>query len=112
MTDKQLDQLGRVLRLLTDPTRLRIIWLLQAHGEATVTDICGSLKTEQSRTSHKLGKMARLNLVKARRDGQWVYYSLVDPLAIRAELIGRLNQVSLSAMSSSRGNEVASSAVR
>lgn len=103
MTHKQLHQLGRVLRLLTDPTRLRIIWLLQAYGEVTVTDICCRLKTEQSRTSRKLGKMAQLNLVKARRDGHWVYYSLVDPLAIQQELIDRLSQVCLPTTLSTKG---------
>ncbi len=93
MTDKQLDQLGRVLRILTDSTRLHIIWLLQAQGEVTVTDICSSLEAKQTKISTQLGKMARLNLVKARRDGQWVYYSLMDPLAIQKKHIDRLNQV-------------------
>ena len=97
MTDKQLDQLGRVLRILTDSTRLRIIWLLQAQGEVTVTDICSSLEVEQTKISTQLGKMAQLNLVKARRDGHWMYYSLVDPQATE-ELMGRLRQTSSSAV--------------
>lgn len=99
MTDKQLDQMSRILRALTDLTKVRIIGLLRTYGEMTVTDLYSSLDMEQSRVSTKLGKMVRLNLVKARRDGHWMYYSLIDPLAISAELMSRLNQLSLSAMS-------------
>lgn len=87
MTDRQLDRLSNVVKVLTDPARLRIVELLQTQGELAVNDICAALQIRQSLISSKLGKMARLNLVQARREGQRVYYSLVDPIAIRLDLI-------------------------
>lgn len=87
MTSKQLDRLSQVLQALTDPTRLRIVGLLQTHRALPVSAICEALQVPQSQISNKLGKLARLNIVQGQRAGQRIYYSLVDPVAIRVDLI-------------------------
>jgi len=65
----------RMFRAFSDRTRLRILFLLQ-QGESCVNDIVDILEIEQPTASRHLGYLRRANLVRARRAGQWCYYSL------------------------------------
>lgn len=60
-----------------DSTRLRIIDILQNH-EMCVCDISVLLNMTKSAISHQLKYLRQLNIVKARKDGKIVYYSLAD----------------------------------
>lgn len=64
-----------LLRLLSDPTRLRLLGLLQG-GPMNVTTLCQKLDLAQPTVSHHLGLLRGLNLVSNRRDGKQVFYSL------------------------------------
>jgi ArsR family transcriptional regulator, arsenate/arsenite/antimonite-responsive transcriptional repressor len=68
--------LARILRALGDETRLRIVaWL--AHGELCVCHLEKALGLSQPNVSRQLGVLRAAGVVDNRRDGTWVYYSLV-----------------------------------
>jgi len=65
--------------IFADGTRLLIISLL-AGGELCVGHICAAVGISQSAVSHQLAVMRRMNIVKARREGRQVLYSLINLL--------------------------------
>ncbi len=68
-----------MLRTLSDPTRLRLLSVLQ-QGEHSVSALCDRLKLAQSTASHHLGRLRSARLVAYRRDGKQVFYSLNEEL--------------------------------
>jgi DNA-binding transcriptional ArsR family regulator len=72
-----LENLGEFFKVLTDPTRLRILYALGA-GELCVFDLSVSTGASVSSVSHHLAALKRVRLVKGRRDGRVIYYSLDD----------------------------------
>lgn len=72
------EQLIRVIRNLSDPTKLKIYLLLHKVKEISVTDLTLILGLTQSAVSHALSDLKNLGLVKARRCGQLICYSLTD----------------------------------
>jgi ArsR family transcriptional regulator len=69
--------LAGFFKALSDPTRVRIISALSV-GELCVCDIAATLGMSQSAISHQLRSLRQLRLVKRRKDGQMVYYTLDD----------------------------------
>jgi DNA-binding transcriptional ArsR family regulator len=74
---RTLDDLGEFFKVLTDPTRLKILYALGA-GELCVFDLSVSTGASVSSVSHHLAALKRVRLVKGRRDGRIIYYSLDD----------------------------------
>ena len=72
-----LENLGEFFKVLTDPTRLKILYALGA-GELCVFDLSVSAGASVSSVSHHLAALKRVRLVKGRRDGRIIYYSLDD----------------------------------
>lgn len=66
-----------LFRVLADDTRTKIIYLLQ-HAELCVHDLAQLLHTSSSAVSHHLRQLRNLRLVRVRRQGKIVYYSLAD----------------------------------
>jgi DNA-binding transcriptional ArsR family regulator len=62
---------------LGDPTRVRILDAL-SHDELCVCDLAAVLSLSQSAVSHQLRLLRGLRLVRPRRDGRVVFYSLDD----------------------------------
>jgi len=74
-----------VLRVLADPTRLRI-YLLLRQGEACVCELAAALGLAENLVSHHLSVLRRAGLTRDRRDAsdaRWVYYQL-DAAALGA----------------------------
>jgi len=69
--------LARTFQALADPTRVRVISAL-SHTELCVCDLAALLGMTQSAVSHQLRLMRDLRLVKARKEGRIVYYTLDD----------------------------------
>jgi ArsR family transcriptional regulator len=67
-----------LFRAFADPTRLRILGLLQAEKEICVCDLCEVLGVVQPKASRHLAVLRRAGLVRVRRDGKWKFYSLAD----------------------------------
>lgn len=72
--------LARWLKATADETRLRILYLLSAHGELCVCDIHEALDITQSRASRHLRTLREADLVRDRRCGMWMHYLLVTDL--------------------------------
>jgi DNA-binding transcriptional ArsR family regulator len=66
------------LRLLADPTRIKILWAL-AQGESNVTCLADLAGASQPATSQHLAKLRLAGLVTASREGGFVYYELTRP---------------------------------
>jgi DNA-binding transcriptional ArsR family regulator len=75
------DQL-RVLKCVSDKTRLEILQLLR-EGEKCVRDMLERINQEQSLVSHHLQEMRKCGLVKTRREGKKVIYSLSDDSIVK-----------------------------
>jgi DNA-binding transcriptional ArsR family regulator len=84
----QIKRLGELFKLLGDPSRLRIIHVLM-HQELCVADLSSVLSMQQPAVSQQLKLLRLSRLVKFRKEGKTVYYSLDD------EHVGRLFQIAL-----------------
>lgn len=65
----------RVMKTVADPTRLRILKLLEG-GEMCVCQVIAVLEFNQSTISKHLFLLKMAGLVKERKEGKWVHYSL------------------------------------
>jgi ArsR family transcriptional regulator, lead/cadmium/zinc/bismuth-responsive transcriptional repressor len=70
-------ELADLFKLFGDSTRIGILWAL-SESEMCVCDLCALLKMKQPAVSHQLKNLKQSRVVKARRDGKIVYYSLDD----------------------------------
>lgn len=80
MTQEKLQNINEAVKLFkiySDYTRLRIIDLL-LDNEICVQDIADQLDTSQSAISHQLKLLRDLHVVRARKQGKQVFYSLQD----------------------------------
>ena len=73
----RLNQLANLFKLFGDGTRLGILWAL-SESEMCVCDICALLHMKQPAVSHQLKNLKQARIVKNRRDGKVIYYSLDD----------------------------------
>ncbi len=74
---KGLATLADLLNAAGNIQRLKIIYLLHAHKEMCVCDLAEVLELTDSAVSQHLRKLKDKNIVKSRRQGQTIYYSLV-----------------------------------
>jgi len=72
-----LSELASLFKLFGDRTKLSILWAL-SESEMCVCDLCALLKMRQPTISHQLKNLRLARLVKFRREGKMVYYSLED----------------------------------
>lgn len=72
-----MDELLNIFKAFSDETRLRIVKLLE-HGELCVCDIVASLDMIQPKVSFHLGVLKEAGLIKDRKQGKWIHYSLDD----------------------------------
>jgi ArsR family transcriptional regulator len=76
-TDEKIADVSDLFRVLGDSTRIKILWALD-NNELCVCDIASLIGMTKSAVSHQLKALRLSNLVKFRREGQIVYYSLAD----------------------------------
>ncbi|MGI6733282.1 MAG: ArsR/SmtB family transcription factor [Anaerovoracaceae bacterium] len=69
--------LAELFKVFGDSTRIKILWALD-QDEMCVCDIAYLLNMTQSAISHQLRVLKQAHLVKSRREGKVVYYSLAD----------------------------------
>ena len=75
--DEELYDLAELFKMFGDTTRIRILYVL-FEAEMCVCDIAQLLNMTQSAISHQLRLLKQCKLVKNRREGKTVYYSLAD----------------------------------
>ena len=76
-SEDTLYDLTELFRIFGDSTRIRILYVLSA-SEMCVCDIAALLGMTQSAISHQLKALKNARLVKSRREGKTVFYSLAD----------------------------------
>jgi len=78
MTKEESLNLAQMFKILGDPTRLKILEALKENGDFNVTCIAEVCEISQSATSHQLSVLKKYRLIKGRRSGKQIYYSLDD----------------------------------
>jgi DNA-binding transcriptional ArsR family regulator len=78
LSEEMIEALAATLRVLADPTRIRLLDVLNARGQATVSALSACLPLTQQGVSHQLGILRRAGIVRRRREGVWVNYELCD----------------------------------
>ncbi|MCI6846265.1 MAG: metalloregulator ArsR/SmtB family transcription factor [Erysipelotrichaceae bacterium] len=77
ISEDNIYNLAELFKVFGDSTRIRILLLLQ-EKEASVNEIANELNMNQSAISHQLKNLKQSKLIKNRREGQTIYYSLDD----------------------------------
>ncbi|EFL53286.1 ArsR/SmtB family transcription factor [Finegoldia magna] len=75
--DELIADLSDMFKIFGDQTRVKILMALES-GEMCVCDIAAVMDMSQSAISHQLRVLKQSNIVKTRREGKVVYYSISD----------------------------------
>ena len=75
--EESLCDVAELFKIFGDSTRIRILFALR-EGEVCVCDLAQALSMTQSAVSHQLRILKNSKLVKNRRDGRSIFYSLAD----------------------------------
>jgi len=75
--DEMLYDIAELFKVFGDSTRVRILYALSAR-ELCVCDLADAISMTQSAVSHQLRILKQARLVRFRREGKIVYYSLAD----------------------------------
>lgn len=70
----------KLLKLISEESKLRIMLLLAKEGPCTVTELCDTLNLNQPTASHHLSLLRNADLVVTSREGKNVFYDVNDPL--------------------------------
>ena len=73
-----LSHIAELFKGFADPTRVHILCLLLTKEELCVTDIAEKTEVSQSAISHQLRLLKQMHLIKSRREGKNMHYSLAD----------------------------------
>lgn len=80
--EETIDKMEDLLNIASDSTRIKILWCLLGDDnddvEKTVSEIVNEVEASQSLISHQLKVLKDARLVKPRKEGKNVYYSLND----------------------------------
>ena len=75
---EEAQRLCDLFRLLGDATRVRILYALLEVGELCVCDLAAAVEAPETSVSHALRLLRTAGIVRNRRDGRMIYYSLDD----------------------------------
>jgi DNA-binding transcriptional ArsR family regulator len=78
ITHDEASRLAELYRLLGDATRTRMLFALLEAGELCVCDIAATVDAPETSVSHALRLLRTAGVVRARRAGRVIYYSLDD----------------------------------
>ncbi len=87
LTNSNAAHLAELFNALSDPNRLRIISTL-LKGERNVGDLAAGIDLSESAVSHQLRGLRQMRLVRARKAGRQVFYSLDDDHVARLFQMG------------------------
>lgn len=88
ISDVQAAALAGLFSAFSDASRLKIISTL-VEGEKNVSAIAESVGLSESATSHHLRGLRQMQLVRTRKEGRQVFYSLMDDHVIQLYQVGR-----------------------
>lgn len=78
LPEQTVERLSRLFSALSDPTRLKILHALTVTEELCVCDLAALAELSVSAVSHQLRLLRDRDLVRARREGRMVFYSVAD----------------------------------
>ena len=73
-----MEHIAELFKGFADPTRVHILSLLLQNQELCVSEIAEAVELSQSAISHQLRILKQMHLIKFRRDGKNMLYSLAD----------------------------------
>lgn len=79
LASPEVDELALLFSVLANDTRLRILHAIARAEEASVSDIAGAIGSSIQTVSNHLQRMADQRVVATRREGNRIYYRLIDP---------------------------------
>jgi ArsR family transcriptional regulator, arsenate/arsenite/antimonite-responsive transcriptional repressor len=91
LTPAEANQLAAALRVIADPTRLRLLSLIQAQPdhEACVCHLTAPLGLTQPTVSHHMKVLHQAGLVEREQRGSWAYFRVrPEPLALLGDVLG------------------------
>jgi ArsR family transcriptional regulator len=87
LTELKAIKLAELFSALSDASRVRLISLLM-EGEMSVSSLAKELKMTESAVSHQLRGLRQMHLVRARKSGRQVFYTLDDDHVARLFSLG------------------------
>lgn len=78
VASEEAQRLANQFKLLGDPTRMRLLYALLEAGELCVCDLAETIGVPESSVSHALRLLRTAGIVRNRRAGRVIYYSLDD----------------------------------
>jgi ArsR family transcriptional regulator, lead/cadmium/zinc/bismuth-responsive transcriptional repressor len=87
LTELKAIQLAELFSALSDASRVRIISLL-IEGEMSVSALAEELKMTESAVSHQLRGLRQMRIVRARKEGRQVFYTLEDEHVLKLYSMG------------------------
>lgn len=87
LTELKAIQLAELFSALSDASRVRIISLL-IEGEMSVSALADGLKMTESAISHQLRGLRQMRIVRARKEGRQVFYTLEDDHVLKLYSMG------------------------
>lgn len=82
VTKEEMEYVAYILKALSNSNRLMILSVLAHHEEMNVSDICAKLECTQPLISHHLTDMHSKGILKMRREGRNIIYSLENQRVI------------------------------
>lgn len=79
MADDTAGHLAHLFKVLANDNRLRILHAIHLAGELGTSEIADEVGATQQAVSNQLQRLADQRIVHARRDGQRVFYKIIDP---------------------------------
>ena len=73
-----IDDMCDFFKILVDPTRLKILLLIDNNTTMCVNDIASKLEMTKSAVSHQLALLRQARLISSKKEGKEVFYSLQD----------------------------------
>jgi ArsR family transcriptional regulator len=86
-TQENYDKLSDFFKALADSTRVKILFCLYK-GEKAVSEIANETETSQSAVSHQLRLLKDKRIVKQRREGRYIFYSIDDDHVEKLLMLG------------------------
>ena len=74
---EQSEEITNILSVLSDPTRLRILWFL-CHTTECVNDISEAVNMSAPAVSHHLKLLKKVKIIESKKDGKEMLYTLAD----------------------------------
>ncbi len=72
------DRITELFRLIGEPTRVKLLYALVEAGEMCVCDLAAVVDATETSVSHALRLLRMADIVRNRRDGRMIFYSLTD----------------------------------